>query len=44
MAMTGGFGGGPSLPMTGEGGPLMAVLALLCIVGVIILMMKVFDY
>jgi LPXTG-motif cell wall-anchored protein len=44
MVTSGGFGGGPSLPMTGDGGPIIAVLALLLIVGAIFLMMRVFEY
>ncbi len=41
MVTTG--GGGPSLPLSGENGVLMAVLALLVILGVLWLITHVFE-
>lgn len=43
MVTSGGFGGGPSLPMTGDGGPIVGVIALLLIVGLLFLVTRMFE-
>jgi flagellar biogenesis protein FliO len=43
MVTSGGFGGGPSLPMMGEFGPFTAVLALVVILVAIYLVTRFVD-
>jgi hypothetical protein len=43
MVSTGGFGGGPGLPMAGDAGLMTAVIVLLIIVVIIFLVTRVFE-